>query len=104
MVNKIDARYGEEYEEIRREVFAEIKADNPFLREATEDQFVTMLDEERDVCAIVIAMKWDDIEDFSSLSGVSFGLSFPDSMSLKDVEDVIISYAGTIMRKRGVLG
>lgn len=101
-LHAIDALEIDVRDELRKEILAEIDAEDYRLSVATAQQIVQALSD-RGHASILIQMPWDDIEDFKKLSGLSSDVSFPVEMTLENVEDVIKTYAISILKRDGVL-
>ena len=68
---------------------------------ATPAQIVQALSD-RELATILITMPWKQIKDFENLRGVESEISFSDEMTIEDVESVIMTYAGEIMKRKGI--
>lgn len=101
-LDEMEQRGSDAWKKMREEVLAEIDEQDCRLSKATPSQMVTELSEQRDLAAVLLTLPWDGIEDFGNLTGKSLNISFGDDMTLEDVEDLIMSCAGEIMKKRGL--
>lgn len=92
-------RESQAWGEMRKEVIAEIDAEDCRISRATPSQIVEALSD-RGLAAILITMPLDDIVDFDDLTGVKAELSFSDEMTQDDMESALLVFAGHIMNRR----
>jgi len=102
-LNELNDRKSDAWNEMRKAVLAEIDADDCRLSKATPAQMVRVLSDEHDLATVLITMPWSQIKDFENLRGVESLISFSDAMSMDDVESVIMTYAATIMKRKGII-
>jgi len=100
-LNELNDRESAARNELREEVLAEIDSEGCRLSKATPAQIVQALSD-RELATILITMPWKQIKDFENLRGVESEISFSDEMTIEDVESVIMTYAGEIMKRKGI--
>ena len=83
-------RESKAWEAMRKEVLAELDAEDCRLSKADPGQMVEAL-ADRDRGAIMISFPLDHEIDFEDLTGVEFAISFSDNMDESDMRSVVIS-------------
>lgn len=98
-LDDLSDRESEAWKEMRKEVLAEIDAEDCRLSKAMPSQIVEALSD-RGLAAILITMPSDDIIDFDDLTGVKVDISFSDEMTQENMESAMLILVGHIVNHR----